>query len=151
MEEVGTIIISGTLDDTGVILDINDHFYKLFKYKSKDDLLKNNVTKIIPSYIAQYHDSYIHNFLNTSELQILNTLRIVFGLNNNGFIFPLMMFIKIIPNLDESVRFIALMKDLDTENNIYKIGDKNIAKFLSFIICDKEGVITNISKNVRNT
>ena len=148
MEEVGTIIISGSLEDTGVILDINDYFYKLFKYKNKEDLLKNSVNKIIPSFLAQYHDEYIHRYLNTSEGHVINTLRIVFGLNNNGFIFPVMMFIKLIPYLDKGVRFIGLLKDVDNDNGIYKIGDKNISKALSFIISDKDGVISNISKHV---
>ena len=129
-------------------MQINTNFTKLFNY-DREDLEKRNISKILPAYLAQYHDSFIKRYLETAQEHIINAPRIVFGLSSVGFIFPLMIYVKIIPNLDCGIRFIALLKKLSKKHSFYSLGQNDkLNTQISSIQCDSEGRVFAISKQV---
>jgi len=148
MDELGIIVISGNLNEIGKILDVNLKFCQNFEFE-KEDLVKNNVNKIVPFGIGQHHDRFIKNFLETANARILNKSKILFGQTANGFLIPLQNIIKTIPNLEESIRFIALMQKVRKTNFIYNAHSDVYKKSMtSFILCDANWYAFGITKMV---
>ncbi len=146
---VGTAVISGNLTDLGVILSVNLNFCKLFKLE-KNDILKNSVNNIIPYYISQFHESFIKRYFNTAVKNVLDVDRILFGLKSTGFLVPVILHTKIIPNLDQSIRFIGYMKKIEKIHNFFK-SRLNPANFqTAFLLVNNEGSVFGISKTVYN-
>ena len=122
----------------------------MFKYE-KDDILRRNISKILPYYIGQYHDSFIRRYLETSKEHIINASRIVFGQTSNGFIFALLIFVKVVPNLDRGVRFIAMLRKLNRKHSFFTINQKyRVDNQLMFIQCSIDGNVFAISKSVNS-
>ena len=123
METVGTAIISGTIYDTGKILSVNSNFCKILKY-DKVDLIKSNINKIVPPYISDFHNKFILNYIETERKHILDKIRILYAIDNSGFIIPVQIYVKIIPNLDYDIRFIGLLKNVDSNNHIFETTEE---------------------------
>jgi len=98
--------------------------------------------------MGQYHDGFIRRYLETSKEHIINSTRLVFGQKANGFIFPLNIYVKVIPNLDEGVRFIAILNKLNHKNSFYNICNTLFTnKTIILIQCDNDGNVFSISQS----
>ena len=148
-QEVGTTVISGNLVNIGEILSVNLTLCKNFKFKEKHEIIKNKIQIIIPYYIAQFHDAFIKRYFDAAKKYVLDNDRTVFGLLTTGFILPFMMHVKIIPNLNPSIRFLGFLKKLDKDHSYYKT--KIFPKYtkISTLLCNSEGSVFGISKNVK--
>ena len=148
LDEISSIIVSGSIDETGKIEELNSNFCKLFMYE-KDDLQRRNISKILPWFIGQYHDGFIRRYLETAKENIINQTRILLGKNSKGFIFPIFLIVKVVPNLDKSVRFIAILNKISTKHSFYNLNLKyNIDNPVILIQCTIEGNVIAISKSV---
>ena len=148
-QEVGTIVISGNLVNIGQVLSVNLTLCKIFKFKEKHEIIKNKIQTIIPYYIGQFHDTFIKRYFESAKKNVLDKDRILFGLQSTGFIVPFLLHVKMIPNLNPSIRFLGYLKKLDKEHSFYKtkIFPKNTK--ISCILCNSEGSVFGISKNVK--
>lgn len=111
MDKVSIIIISGDMVSLGKILSVNHQFCSIFQY-TKEELNKDTLNKLMPSYIGQYHDEFIHRFFETSHPIVLDKLDILYGLSKEGLSIPTYLYVKLIPDLTHSVRFVGIMKPL---------------------------------------
>ena len=147
MDEVGTAVISGNLNDIGIILSVNMNFCSIFKY-DKYQLVKSSINKIMPYYISKFHDSFLKRYLETAKAHILDSDRIVFGMVASGFIKPLILHAKMIPNLEQSIRFIGLIKKIKKTSEFYKTTDATKCLPISLIICNQIGNVFGVSQKV---
>lgn len=114
----------------------------------KNEILRKSIKTIIPYYISQHHDNFIKRYFDTAKKNILDKDRNLFGLNFSGFVIPIILHTKIIPNLDKSIRFIGYMKKMEKNHPFYKtrIDIKN--PNVSFLLSTNEGYVFGISKLV---
>ena len=147
MDDVGTVVISGNLSEIGKILSVNIKFCSIFKFEDSQ-LLRNSINKIIPQYLSQFHDSFIKRYMETAKKHVLDDHRIVFGLVSTGFIIPILIHVKVIPNLEESIRFIGLVKKLKKNDQFFFTTDSTKHLSTSFILCNSQGNLYGITKNV---
>ena len=153
MDQVGISIISGNISNIGKILTINHQLCSMLGY-DKDELSLETVNKICPSYIAQFHDEFIYRYLETAKKHIIDKVRIVFSLSKENLLIPTFIFVKVIPNLKNSVCFIGLLKKLKKDHPFLNIDthEKNKdyeieSDKVSFMISNAKGEVFGITKN----
>lgn len=76
-------------------------------------MIGNNISKIMPLSIGQYHDALIKRYLSTSQSAILSSERTVFAVNKNGYLVPCKLLVKILPNLDNGILMVGFLKPND--------------------------------------
>lgn len=76
-----------TIDDQGIIEMVNPAASKLFGY-TPDELIGENISKLMPGPDRQNHDRYIQNYHQTGVGRIIGIGREVTGLRKDGTRFP---------------------------------------------------------------
>lgn len=102
----GTIII----DNSGIITDINRSLELTFGY-TKEQLIGNNVSMLMPPEFAQHHDAYLESFVLTKKKNLIGKPRKVSGLHKTGRIFPVELSIGEIW-FEGSQAFVGIVKDI---------------------------------------
>ncbi|MBB4109951.1 PAS domain S-box-containing protein [Pedobacter zeae] len=77
-----------TIDDRGLIENINPAALELFGYPSRDVLLGKNVSVLMPEPDRSNHDGYLANYERTGRQKIIGIGREVNGQRKDGSIFP---------------------------------------------------------------
>lgn len=115
-----------TIDTRGRIESINPAVTNLFGY-SKEDLIGENVSILMPSPDKENHDQYIHNYKHTRQAKIIGIGREVTARKKDGTLFPIRLavsefvlngkttFTGIIHNLTEVKQAEARIKKLNEE------------------------------------
>lgn len=67
----------------------------------------------MPKVIAELHDLFMKNYLETSEAKVIGTERLVLCQNKAGYLVPCTLMIKVLPNLDEGIQIVGFLKDID--------------------------------------
>lgn len=75
------------IDAKGQIITFSASAEKLFGY-SGSDMIGQNIKHLMGGDDAQYHDSYISNYINTGEAQIIGVGRIVQAKRSDNTLFP---------------------------------------------------------------
>jgi len=86
LEAVDAAVI--TINDQGKMLEFNSATSKLFGY-SAENLLNQNVKKLMPSPYHQEHDGYLENYKKTGVNHIIGIGRRVEGRHASGKVFPI--------------------------------------------------------------
>ena len=146
IDNVGICIISGDINELGRITFINMKLSSIFKYE-KEELVGHSINKIVPYYIGQFHDDYIMRYFKTATKHILDKIRIVFGLNSEGFIFPVYINVRVVPDLDDSIRFIGLLKKIEKNSSFFKSAAAKDVSRINFIMTDEKYNIVGVSKD----
>lgn len=165
MDEVGACVISGDLKQLGNILHYNLQFGNIFKYEQKE-LKLEKINKICPSYISNYHNEFILRYLETGKSHIIGKNKLMFGLRSDGLLVLIVLFVKIVPNLENSVRFIGLVKKVSKSHplwripqNVFESSEENSfecseinnkqknSKYVSYILTNEAGKVFGITKN----
>jgi len=77
-----------SINDIGIIENINNSACKLFGY-SKLELLGKNIKLLMPSPYHEEHDGYLSNYKKTHKRSVIGYVRKVTGLRKDGSTFPI--------------------------------------------------------------
>jgi two-component system sensor kinase FixL len=77
-----------TIDDRGLIENINPAALELFGFARREELLGKNVSVLMPEPDKHRHDSYLANYENTGKKKIIGIGREVTGQRKDGSTFP---------------------------------------------------------------
>jgi two-component system sensor kinase FixL len=99
-----------TIDARGIIESVNTATERIFGY-SRDELVGNNVTLLMPSPYREKHDGYIANYLRSGEASIIGIGREVEGLRKNGSRFPLELAVSEV-HVEGSPLFTGVVRDI---------------------------------------
>ncbi|CAD8137448.1 unnamed protein product [Paramecium pentaurelia] len=141
------ITCSVNIENLGAITNCNNEIQKLLGYK-KADLLRSNVSRIMPRILASVHDDFIRNFIQTSQSKVLGIERQVFALNKNGFLVPCSLMIRVLPNLKNGLQIVGFLKKSDnTDKFFYLMFDELSHSILGFneSVYDKFGVPAGVA------
>lgn len=106
-----------TIDETGLCQSLNPAAEQLFGY-SQEEMLGQNISRLMPSPHQQAHDRYLSNYLETGEKKIIGIGREVTGLRKDGSKFPLHLSISEVV-VGERRLFTGIIQDL-TERKQYE-------------------------------
>ncbi|MDA7980558.1 MAG: PAS domain S-box protein [Pirellulales bacterium] len=99
-----------TIDERGVILEVNPAALRLFGY-SAGEMLGAKVDMLMPSPYREEHDNYLSRYLETSEAKIIGIGREVVGCRKDGTVFPLHLAVSE-ANVPNQRIFTGIVRDL---------------------------------------
>jgi PAS domain S-box-containing protein len=99
-----------SINNKGIIIDLNPATSRMFGY-SKENLLGQNVSILMPKSFSIHHDDYIRNYNNTGQAKIIGIGREVVGLHADGREFPIALSIAKVGEGD-NLRFVGCCHDL---------------------------------------
>lgn len=130
----------------GEIIYMNNNLNLQLHFNTKE-LIHSNVNLIIPQFISIKHDMCLKNFLETGEKKILDKEFITFAKDKSGFMIPVKLLIRMIPNLTSGLKFIGHCVRLKTNSEILQSNPELKCNDLFFILTDLDfkflGVTTN--------
>ena len=106
------------IDVHGIIKFMNPAAEILFGY-AEEDLLGENIKKLMPSPHREQHDSYISDYLKTGIKNIIGTGRQLIGQRKDGSQFPIYLSVGEI-KLNHTHLFAGLIMDLSTQQKLQR-------------------------------
>jgi len=138
-DDSAIIHMSGNYTDLGKIIKTNKATAKIFGY-SKDDLKNAYVNELMPSMIAQKHNSYLEAFIKTGKSKLLYSQKKTFAKDKQGFIMPIWIIVKQMNHLEGQVEYVGLLKPLTEKKDEQSY----------YILLNNFGEISGISKNLQD-
>ncbi|KAL4464742.1 hypothetical protein ABPG74_011303 [Tetrahymena malaccensis] len=150
-----TCAIYASLNTTGgEIKKVSNNFSNIFNFKNQS-IISKSINQLIPRGMFNDHDDFLNNFKSKGNMAIINQgERMVFGFNSQGFIFPIMIRLKIenvlgelgicayITNLYETNEFIFV----DNNENISDVTENLYLNVLSTVYTKSQLVQKNINQ-----
>lgn len=103
-----------TIDDRGIIENINPAGLALFGYGSVTELVGKNVSVLMPQPDKERHDSYIANYERTGQKKIIGIGRDVTGQRKDGSVFPFRLGVSEVKFSDKRI-FTGFIHDLSRQ------------------------------------
>ena len=103
-----------TIDDRGLIENINPAALQLFGFETRAELLGKNVSVLMPEPDKKRHDSYIANYENTGQKKIIGIGREVTGQRKDGSTFPFRLGVSEIKFTDRRI-YTGFIHDLSRQ------------------------------------
>ncbi|KAL4508088.1 hypothetical protein ABPG72_021461 [Tetrahymena utriculariae] len=150
-----TCAIYASLNTTGgEIKKVSNSFSNIFNFKNQSIITKS-LNQLIPRGMVNDHEDFLNNFKSKGNMAIINQgERMVFGQNSQGFIFPIMIRLKIenalgelgicahITNLYETNEFIFI----DDNENISDVTENLYQNALSAVYSKSYLIQKNINQ-----
>jgi PAS domain S-box-containing protein len=102
-----------TIDGRGIVESINPSACKLFLY-APEEVIGNNISKLMPPPYKDQHDEYIARFQRTREPHIIGIGREVTGRRKDGTTFPFRLGVSEVPYAERKI-FAGFIHDLSRE------------------------------------
>mmetsp|Transcript_28675 Transcript_28675/g.25657 ORF Transcript_28675/g.25657 Transcript_28675/m.25657 type:complete len:287 (-) Transcript_28675:781-1641(-) len=112
------ITVSGNSADLGTVTNVNNEIKVLDR--TKGELINTNVNKIMPKIIRELHDGFMRHYFETSQAKIIGQERTVFPINKKGYMIPCTLMIKVLPTLDEGIKLVGFLKDIEKDSGFMK-------------------------------
>jgi PAS domain S-box-containing protein len=80
-----------TINEEGVIQEVNAGAFKLFGYDQRTDLLQRNVSVLMTFPYRSLHDEFLDRYRTTGVKKVIGIRQTLFGLHRNGHAFPLQL------------------------------------------------------------
>jgi len=120
----------------GTVTNTNNEISRILQY-NKGDIIGQNINRIMPKIIGDSHDSSMKRYFETSEPKVIGVERLVFPVNKAGFMVPCTLMIKVLPTLDEGIRVVGFLKDVENGVSLSKDIDldseENVNRQISLI------------------
>lgn len=109
------VTISADESNLGAILSANAHTLRLFGY-SQSQLLHRAVSVLLPSPIADAHDSFLRAYLKSGAGRVVDFTRVVLGLHKHGHVFPMILTVRESADSAGALVFTGVMSPLTTSH-----------------------------------
>jgi PAS domain S-box-containing protein len=112
--------ISVARQSMGEVETINPAVTRMFGLQSKD-IVGDNISRIIPSPIAEVHNDILERYLVHKISRIVNYTRMAFGLHASGYIFPVHLYVRW---ADEgNAKFLGVLQSVPLDNDVHLMLD----------------------------
>lgn len=141
-----------TIDRHGIIQTLNPATERLFGY-SKAEMVGRNVSMLMPSDIAEKHDGYIDNYLNTRVPKVIGIGREVTGQRKDGSTFPMELAVSEM-NIRGETMFTGILRDIterkEAEEKIRHLANHDALTNLPSLRLAKDRTQSAIAKAKRD-
>ncbi|MGF1925169.1 MAG: PAS domain-containing sensor histidine kinase, partial [Bacteroidia bacterium] len=103
-----------TIDDRGLIENINPAGLELFGYLNRDELVGKNISVLMPEPDKHRHDSYLANYHHSGHKKIIGIGREVTGQKKDGSTFPFRLGVSEIKFTDRRI-YTGFIHDLSRQ------------------------------------
>jgi len=108
MENMGDAVI--TINQMGIIETFSRVAEEIFGY-SAEDVIGENISRLMPEDIAKHHDGYLRKYRNTGEKNIIGTKRKTTAQDKNGRQFPVELSVAEVKFANERF-FVGIIQDI---------------------------------------
>jgi PAS domain S-box-containing protein len=129
-----------TIDERGVIDDINPAGAALFGYEVKE-LLGRNVSCLMPEPYQGEHDGYLKDYLDSKVAKVIGVGREVVGLRRDGSAFEIDLAVSEI-ELNGEHLFVGLVRDISERRRIEAESRRNAAMKAAVVDANLDGLVT---------
>ncbi|KAJ3337012.1 hypothetical protein HDU83_008999, partial [Entophlyctis luteolus] len=105
----GLVTISGEKNNMCEVIHVNQTCLDMFGFK-KQDLVGQNITKIIPHPFARPHDMLVSKYLETGFAKVIDRPRPILGVNSSGALIQFILCVKHIVDPEGKQSFVGIMK-----------------------------------------
>lgn len=131
---------SGLQENFGEIIWANLSSCALLKYKKRNDIIGKNFKSILPRSIAEIHDHFVSNFYGGKSMpKVLYKMRRGYLVDFQGFLSPIVMFIKPCLQITGSIHYSAFFYFLKSSHN---------ERPAEYIMTFKDGTIDSMTKGL---
>jgi PAS domain S-box-containing protein len=134
----GIMVINGQ----GVVQSVNPAACSVFGY-SDEQLLGQNINKIMPEPYASAHDGYLQRYLSGNAAGIIGKITELKGLHKNGTTFPLELGISELSRKDEYL-FIGVVRDITERKRLERMK----SEFVSTVSHELRTPLTSIMGSI---
>jgi PAS domain S-box-containing protein len=114
-----------TIDQRGCIQTFNHAAETMFGFR-QDEVLGASVSMLMPPSDAEYHQSYVKDYLQNGDAKVIGIGRETEGLRNNGDVFPLELAVSELAVQGRRM-FVGIMRDL-TEKKAHETRQRQVEK-----------------------
>jgi len=132
-DDTAVLHISGKKGKSGKITQMNDVVTKLFGYR-KAEILDADINVLMPRIYAHKHNEFLTKHYQTGYKTNTQENRILYGLHRNGYCFALILYVKVMPTLDNGLEFVGMIRQVQEE--------------CDYIIMDSKGKIDSVSSGL---
>ena len=127
-----------TPKDIGNIVNANFETKELLGYKNKE-IKGKNVRILMPKILSDNHDSFIQNYFETAKAKIIEVRRIVIAKDKSGYVIPVHILVKAIPNLKRNLTFVGFLKKVEENDPFMQPPSIFAGQEYHIIVADNEG------------
>jgi len=139
-------VVSGNPNTMGDIVSVNNEITQNLGFKAKE-IVGQNVGVLCPQYISTKHNQIIENFIRRGDSQFLKNRRIVTACNSKGFLVLLESYVKVLPSIEEGIRFVGIFKMMDDFSEFFREKSASFAPSdFAFMVTSQEGQIFGINE-----
>lgn len=120
-----------TINSQGTVLSVNQAVERILGW-SPEELIGDNVKKLVPAPDKQQHDNYIAAYLKSKQAKIIGTGREVEAMHKDGSLVDVRLGIGHVNLGDEDI-FVAFISDIRERLTMERALRENEAKFRSLI------------------
>ena len=99
-----------TIDERGIVLQVNPAFQHLFGFTA-EEVLGKNISMLMPEPDRSAHDGYLHQYKKTGKAAIIGIGRQVMGQRKNGSLIPIDLAVSEV-NVGDRRLFTGIMRDM---------------------------------------
>jgi PAS domain S-box-containing protein len=97
----------------GVVEFANHEVHTMFGYRP-EQLIGKDISCIMPESIGSVHRQLMMRFFDKGESPIINKFRELFVRDSDGYLVPVLIYPKVLPNLTNGLKFIGAIKRIAT-------------------------------------
>ena len=127
-----------TIDGKGMVLTFNPACERIFGYKA-DEVVGDNVKKLMPDPYHSEHDSYLANYQKTGDAKVIGIGREVQGKRKNGEIFPLELSVAD-ASFGDTAMYSGIVRDISERKELEKMK----SEFVSVVSHELRTPLTSI-------
>ncbi|QEY16493.1 PAS domain S-box protein [Cellvibrio sp. KY-GH-1] len=128
-----------TINSVGEISFVNLAAQKIFGY-SEQELIGENVSKLLPPSLKGEHDGYLRNYLRTGQAKILGIGRELEAQRKNGEVFPIELTLAEVKQQNEPL-FVGAVRDISEKKRLEKLK----TEFVSTVSHELRTPLTSIN------
>ncbi|KAL4441102.1 hypothetical protein ABPG74_002052 [Tetrahymena malaccensis] len=117
--KVGLILCNNKHDIVGTIHKVNKEILHITKYK-KQELIEQNVTKLMPKFFAEIHDQMIVDLMVSTQPKYMDQDRIVMLQNKQHQFIPCSIYLRLIQSMEEGFLIAGFINEIQ-----YKKSNKS--------------------------
>ena len=129
-----------TIDQRGIIDDINSAGAALFGYRTAE-LVGRNVSCLMPESHASQHDGYIRHYLETGEARVIGRGRRIRGMRRDGSTFPMDLAISEM-TVGGKRMFVGLVRDLSDQLQAEAAARRSDAMRAAIVDANLDALVT---------
>lgn len=112
------------------VISLNNDIKKLYGYENQE-VIGQNINKIMPQYYEELHDQYFSNYFESEEItrEYITRERTVYPVSKKGYVVPSSLMIKLLPSLENTdIKMVGFLTHIRASKES-TIDDQNILLF----------------------